>query len=80
MILTDKKIKVSHEMMRDHGMTRYGEYGVPIRRDNTWYGVCWKNIVELTDDDFDVIENYFLEKAAESNGEKLDSTPPPRRR
>jgi hypothetical protein len=58
MIITDVKIEVTEQMMFNHGLSRMlitGEIAVP-----TLNGKIWKNMIYITEEDFEDIENYFL--------------------
>lgn len=63
MLITDKRIKVTEQMMFDNGLSFFlttGRIGVPFsatqKEPITWKPMDW----ELTDQDFDKIEDYFL--------------------
>jgi len=62
MIITGEKIVVTYGMMIASGMVRQTlngmEFGVPDGRGN----LKWAELIELDNDDFDAIENYFLNK------------------
>ena len=62
MLLTSEKIEVTHQMMEQNNMTRYGEYGVPVDPKEPSKGLSWKGLVQMKDSDFDKIEEYFLLK------------------
>lgn len=62
MILTDNKIEVTHQMMEVNNMTKGNKYGIPINPNNPSSGLCWKSIIEINDNDFDLIEEYFIIK------------------
>lgn len=65
MYLTNEKIKVTHEMMERANMTKVNnQYGVPIDPTDPKMGLKWKRLTDLTDDDYDRIEQYFLKKHA----------------
>lgn len=59
--ITDEKILVTHQMMDDNGMIDCDLYGVPVDYRNLANGLRW--MAELDEDDFIIIENYFLLKA-----------------
>ena len=50
-------------MMQDAGMTRGNEYGVPRNTQESKLSLTWKKLIDLRDDDFDKIEEYFLNKS-----------------
>ncbi len=60
MLLTNKKIRVTEKMVDDAGMTRWNQIGIPVDVKDPNKGLKWTNIENLTDDDFDVLEEYFL--------------------
>ena len=60
MIITNEKIEVTITMMQKANMTRGSQFGVPVDIKNLSLGLRWKDIFELTTDDFDKIEDYFL--------------------
>lgn len=62
MIITNEKIEVSFQMMNSAGMTRGCQFGIPVNQSNKFAGLRWKNFIEMTDEDFDKIEEYFLLK------------------
>lgn len=63
MILTDEKIPVSFAMLERANMTRGDEIGVPVDPADPGRGLRWKKLMgEMTDADFDAIEQYFLNK------------------
>ena len=62
MQLTNEKIEVTHQMMVINNMTRYDQYGVPVDPINPTKGLKWKSIITMTDEDFDKIEEYFINK------------------
>ena len=58
MILSDNKIEVTEQMMKDEGFVHNNQVGIPCQD-----GVLiWKLSSELTDKDFELIERYFLNK------------------
>ena len=67
MILTEENIKVTHEMMVESNMTKFGKYGVPVDPDKPELGLSWKNILSMSDEDFDKIEKYFLSKESKDS-------------
>lgn len=59
MIITDEKITVTLEMLQQNSMTRgENEVGIPTQDG----GLEWKSFDDLTESDFDTIENYFIKK------------------
>ena len=58
MVITSEKIEVTFEMMDKSNMIRGAKFGVPDFKG----GLIWKDFIQLTDDDFDAIEQYFLNK------------------
>lgn len=58
-MLTNNRIKVTVEMMAEADMTRWDQLGVPDKKG----GLIWKGLSEMTDDDFEDIEDYFLKQA-----------------
>lgn len=64
MEITSEKIRVTYSMMQSANMTRGEEIGIPVDPQNPSKGVRWKKMMsgELTDDDFDAIEEYFILK------------------
>lgn len=67
MILTNEKIAVTEFMMAENNMTRFGQYGIPVDPNDPSKGLAWKSYLELTDDDFDALEAYFINKERENN-------------
>ncbi|MBC7486068.1 MAG: DUF550 domain-containing protein [Cytophagaceae bacterium] len=63
MLITDDKIVVTSEMMTDANMMRGGEFGIPVDPKDPSKGLQWKHAFECEDDDFEKIEEYFLNKA-----------------
>ena len=68
MIITDEKIRVTDFMMSENNMLRSNKFGVPVDPSAPEKGLEWKGYFELTEDDFDAIETYFINKK---------NTPPP---
>lgn len=62
--LTEEKIKVTHLMMDDAGLTRGSQYGIPYNPQNISDGVTWKNAAYLDEEDYDKLEDYFIKKQA----------------
>lgn len=65
MQLTNEKIEVTHDMMEQNNMTRMGKYGIPVDAKFPSKGLKWKSFLEMEDEDFDKIEEYFLLKTRE---------------
>lgn len=66
MLITDT---VTLEMLSDKGMFRMnngGQVGVPVDPYNSSKGLRWVDIMNLTDDDFDAIDKYFLWKKSQN--------------
>jgi hypothetical protein len=59
-VLTDEKIKVTMDMLSDNDMINGGRIGVPADATEPNKGLVWKNLDELQNEDFDAIEDYFL--------------------
>ena len=63
MILTNERVEVTHQMMEDAGMKRITaegmQFGVPIDPQDASKGLCWKDVFDLTEFDFDEIEEYW---------------------
>lgn len=62
MQLTNEKIEVTHQMMESNNMTRGSQYGIPLDPENPHKGLHWKSIMTMTNEDFDKIEEYFINK------------------
>lgn len=62
MQLTNEKIEVTHQMMAQNNMTRNGQYGIPVDPKLPSKGLKWKSFLEMQDEDFNKIEEYFLLK------------------
>ena len=62
MLLTDTKIKVTHQMMVEQNMSRGDQYGVPLDPQDPSKGLRWMNLMDMEDEDYDKIEAYFLRK------------------
>lgn len=60
MELTNEKIRVTHDMMVKKGMTRGAQYGIPVDPKEPPKGLRWKDIIEMKDEDFNSIEEYFI--------------------
>ncbi len=65
MVVTDNKITVTFDMMQRANMVRFNLLGVPVDPDNPKKGLRWVSISDITDEDFDKIEQYFLNKQKE---------------
>ena len=63
MILTDEKIKVTDQMLTASGMARVNKYGIPKDTKDLSKGLVWKLVTDLTDEDFDKLEEYFINKS-----------------
>ena len=59
MLLTNQKISVSFKMMEDANMTRWNKVAVPVDPNDYSKSVIWKELSELTEGDFDLIEEIF---------------------
>lgn len=59
MIITDRKIEVTEQMMFDEGLSKYGRRGVPASQENKT-PITWKKQWELELEDLEKIERYFL--------------------
>lgn len=53
---------ITIEMMANNNMTRGDQFGVPKDPNDPGRGLVWKDLLSLTDDDFDAIEKYFENK------------------
>lgn len=54
--------EVTIEMMERNNMTRSDQLGIPKDPLDPSKGLVWKDIFDLSDDDFDAIEKYFEDK------------------
>ena len=61
MIITENKIKVTQGMLDKANMTNFGKIGVPDGG-----SLIWKSYFDLTKEDFDKIEEYFIKKQNEN--------------
>lgn len=52
--------------MGENNMTRGNQYGIPVDPKNPSKGLKWLSIMEMEDEDFDLIEEYFLIKSGAS--------------
>jgi hypothetical protein len=68
MIITDNKITVTYAMMAAASMTRHGDFGIPVDLENLPRGLRWKSLADLTLEDLDTLEAYFLRKQAQAAG------------
>ena len=61
MLITDTKIEVTWEMMSKANMTRLvgGDFHFGVPNGSSLH---WKSFLEMEDEDFDKIEEYFLSK------------------
>ena len=62
MILTEEKIKVTDKMLQENNMTRGDQFGIPVDPRNPSYGLHWKSLFEITEEDLDNLEEYFIYK------------------
>jgi hypothetical protein len=62
MIITNEKIEVTLEMMENNNMINDELIGIPSDPHNPGMGLAWKEMHEISDSDFDKIEEYFLLK------------------
>ena len=62
MLLTDVEVRVTDKMMAESNMTKGSKFGVPVEPLNLDAGLVWKELNDLTDDDFDSIEEFFINK------------------
>lgn len=53
---------VTLDMMVSNNMTRGSQLGVPKDPLDPHKGLIWKEILDMTDEDFDAIEVYFKNK------------------
>lgn len=53
---------VTLDMMANNNMTRDTQLGVPKDPLDPGKGLIWKDILDLSDADFDAIEKYFQNK------------------
>ena len=60
MLITNEKIEVTEQMMQKANMTRGNQLGIPVDLQNLSLGLRWKSPGELTNNDFDMLEAYFL--------------------
>lgn len=56
MMITDL---VSHAWLSMYGMTRFNQIGIPVDLSDLNKGLRWKNISDLTENDFDILDSYF---------------------
>jgi hypothetical protein len=59
MLLTREKIEVTEEMMHKSGLSKFifnGSIGIPQKNGE----IIWKHILEVSETDYDLIEDYFL--------------------
>lgn len=62
MIITSNQIEVTFSMMSRANMTRGSHFAVPYDFSTTPPRIRWMEITEMSDEDFDNIEKYFLIK------------------
>jgi len=60
MIITSEKIEVTWSMLEQKNMTRGSQIGVPVDANRPMLGVRWKELGDMSESDFDTIEDYFL--------------------
>lgn len=53
---------ITIEMMECNNMTRGEQLGIPKDPLDPSKGLVWKDLLSLTDEDFDAIEKYFESK------------------
>lgn len=61
MIITEEKVRVTYDMMAAAGMTKLNTFGVPDGKD----GLVWKPLIDLTENDYDKIEDFFIKRSVE---------------
>lgn len=64
MQVTNNKIDVTMQMMTSANMTRGSQLGVPVDPQNPSLGLKWVEISQMSDADFDKIEEYFIYKSS----------------
>lgn len=62
MIVTDDKIKVTLQMMVENNMINHDMYGVPVDPKHPSKGLKWRRLNDMTDEDFNLIEQYFMSR------------------
>lgn len=68
MLITSEKIEVSEQMMFNEGLSRSmitGELGIPASATQK-EPITWKNFMDMEDEEFDLIEEYFINKTKKS--------------
>lgn len=66
MLITDDRIKVTDKMMWEYDMIRtFHQYGIPIDFKDPSKGLRWVDDCDMTSDDYDTLEKYFLLKLAQ---------------
>jgi hypothetical protein len=73
MLITGEKIQVTQAMMDKANMTRMTpgglQVGVPYKDSRDNWSLSWKTLmVDTTEEDYDAIEEYFLEKSQQKEG------------
>ncbi|MGI4873203.1 MAG: hypothetical protein ACRYFX_18740 [Janthinobacterium lividum] len=61
-VLTDEKIPVTMKMLEQANMARHGQIGVPVDLNDLAKGLRWLDMSQLQNDDYDTLEEYFLQK------------------
>ena len=62
MIITNEKITVTEQMMFNEGLSfllSVGQIGIPFSVEQK-LPIEWKDLIDITESDFDKIEDYFL--------------------
>ena len=62
MLITDEKIKVTLSMLEEANMTRRDQIGIPVDAIDASRGLVWKKLLVLQDEDFDKLEEYFINR------------------
>ena len=62
MEITAERKRVTSEMMEAANMTRGSQLGLPVDPMDKNKGLVWKDLFLMTDEDFDKIEEYFIQK------------------
>ncbi len=58
--LTSEQVTVTYAMLRQTGMLRGQEIGIPVSVSSPAKGLKWKRFHEVDQEDFKAIESYFL--------------------
>lgn len=72
MIITEEKIKVTEQDMFYAGLSKMfilGTIGIPFSKDIK-EPITWKSIGNITEEDFNLIEEYFIQKQNKQNHEQ----------